>query len=186
VRDIASRQRTLLTGLFVVYLLLLTWMVLWKLALPWVGEAAGLARPWKLVPFVASGDAGASAPLELLANLLLFVPFGLYLGALAPAWRWWMAVPVFVGASLALEATQHLLSTGSFDTTDVIVNALGGIAGFAAHRLLRKSAPEHAVTRVFAIGTAVAVLAVAAFIVSPLRYEPVKDFVVPGSGTGER
>ena len=35
----------------------------------------------------------------------------------------------FVVASLFLETTQHLLSTGSFDTTDIIMNTVGGLTG---------------------------------------------------------
>ena len=107
--------RALLVALFVVYLALLAWSVLWKFEVPWIGEAALRPRPIKLIPFLPSGDAGASAPQEVVANLLLFVPFGLYLGLLAPGWQWWKAACVFVGASLALEVTQHLISTGSFD-----------------------------------------------------------------------
>src|SRR5205085_2385497 len=47
-----ERGRRLLIGLFVVYLVLLGWMVLWKFETPWVGAAALLPRPLKLVPFV--------------------------------------------------------------------------------------------------------------------------------------
>ena len=121
-------------GLFVVYLVLLAWMVLWKFEMPWVGTAALLPRPLKLVPFVPSGDAGASAPQEVIANLLLFVPFGIYLGLLAPSWRWWANAAVFAGASTVLEVTQHLISVGSFDTTDIIVNTAGGLAGWRSSR----------------------------------------------------
>ncbi len=62
-------------------------------------------------------------------------PFGVYLGFLAPTWPWWKSTGVFIGASFVLEATQHLLSTGSFDTTDVIVDTVGGLAGVRAPRL---------------------------------------------------
>ena len=76
--------------------------------------------------------------LEVLANILLFVPFGLYLGLLAPTWRWWKPTAAFVVASLVLEATQHLLSTGSFDTTDIIVNTAGGLAGLGLFAMARR------------------------------------------------
>jgi len=79
-----ARGRGILIAAFVVYFALLTWVVLWKLEVPWIGEAALLPRPLKLVPFVASGDAGASAPVEVVINLVLFIPFGLFMGALAP------------------------------------------------------------------------------------------------------
>ena len=113
----------ILVALFAVYLVLLAWAVVWKLDVPYVGEAALLPRPIKLIPFVPSAEAGGSAPLEVVANFLLFVPFGVYLGLLAPTWPWWRWTGVLVGASFVLETTQHVLSTGSFDTTDVIVNS---------------------------------------------------------------
>lgn len=79
--------RGLLAVLFMVYLVLLAWVVLWKLEVPYVG--GGALRQIKLVPFARTAEAGASAPLEVVANVMLFVPFGLYLGLLAPSWPWW-------------------------------------------------------------------------------------------------
>lgn len=65
-----------LAVLFVVYLVLLAWVVLWKLEVPYVG--GGALRQMKLVPFARTAEAGASAPLEVVANVMLFVPFGPY------------------------------------------------------------------------------------------------------------
>ncbi len=124
---------------------------------------------------------GASAPIEVVTNLLLFVPFGLYLGVLAPAWQWWKATSVFVGASLLLETTQHLLSVGSFDTTDIIVNTVGGVIGLGLLALLRRALQARttsAMTRVFAVGTVLSVLAVGIFVASPLHYGPQRDVVI--------
>ena len=118
-------EQRLLIVLFAIYLVLLAWTVVWKLDVPYVGAAALLPRPIKLIPFLATGEAGASAPLELVANVILFVPFGIYLGLLTPTWQPWKWASVFVVASLFLETTQHLLSTGSFDTTDIIMNTVG-------------------------------------------------------------
>ena len=86
-----------LVVLFGVYLVLLVWAVVWKLDVPYVGEAALLPRPIKPIPFVPSADAGAGAPLELVANFVLFVPFGVYLGLLAPMWQWWKWTAVLIG-----------------------------------------------------------------------------------------
>jgi glycopeptide antibiotics resistance protein len=177
-----------LVVLFAVYLVLLAWIVLWKLETPYVGAAALLPRPFKLIPFLPSAEAGGSAPLEVVANILLFVPFGIYLGLLAPSWRAWKAAGVFAGASLALEIAQHVLSTGSFDITDVIVNTAGGLAGLGLLALARRSIPAVTVasmTRVCLIGTVVALLAVGIFIASPLRYAPQHDviFATPSPST---
>ena len=76
--------RALLVMLFVIYLALLTWIVLWKLQIPYLGWRG--MRHIKLVPFPPTARAGASEPLEVAVNVLLFVPFGLYLTLLAPSW----------------------------------------------------------------------------------------------------
>ena len=178
----AFRQggHVLLVVLFAIYLVLLAWMVLWKLDVPYVGAAALLPRPIKLIPFLPSAVAGASAPLDVVANIVLFVPFGIYLGLLAPTWRWWKLTAVFVGASLVLETTQHLLSTGSFDTTDIIVNTAGGLAGVGllalAHRRFQTRTAV-VMTRVCLIGTVVSLFAIGIFVASPLHHEQQRDVI---------
>jgi glycopeptide antibiotics resistance protein len=171
-----------LAVLFAIYLVLLVWIVLWKLETPWIGAAAGLPRPLKLVPFVASGDAGASQPQEVAINALLFVPFGMFLGLLAPRWRWWTSTALFAAASLVLETTQHLISTGSFDTTDIITNTAGGMAGLGLLWLIRRrlrGRTAAVMTRILLVATVVAVLAVAAFVASPISFGPHQhDYVV--------
>ena len=164
-------RRTLVT-LFAVYLVGLAWLILFKFEVPYIGEAAGLARPFKLVPFVASGDAGPSNPLEVLANVVFFVPFGIYLRLLT-GWLW-RSLAIVAGASLALELLQHLLSVGSFDTTDVIANTAGGLLGLLLARVL---APP-VMTRILLIGGVATALAIAAFIASPLQYHAPRDVVV--------
>ena len=171
----------LLVVLFVIYLALLVWAILWKFEIPYIGRAAGYARPIKLVPFLPSGDDGPSNPFEVLGNILLFVPFGLYLGSLARSWRWWMLTAVFLGASLVLEIVQHLISTGSFDTSDLISNTAGGVAGLGLLALARRRFGARVAAvgiRVAVIGTALAVVAIAILFASPLRYGPQHDVIV--------
>ena len=166
--------------LFVVYLVLLVWAVVWKLDVPHVGEAALLPRPIKLIPFVPSAEAGGSAPLEIVANFVLFVPFGIYLGLFAPTWPLWKWSGAFVVASFVLETTQHLLSTGSFDTTDIIVNAAGGLAGVGLLALARRRLQVRTavvMTRVCLIGTVVSLLAIGIFVASPVHYRPERDVI---------
>lgn len=66
-RPLNERRRTLLLGLYLVYLALLVWVVIWKLEVPSVG---GGVRNLKLAPFVtgSNGD-GASEPVEVWGNL---------------------------------------------------------------------------------------------------------------------
>ncbi|GAA1873457.1 glycopeptide resistance protein VanZ1 [Paeniglutamicibacter psychrophenolicus] len=171
-----ERGRVLLVGLSAIYLVLLAWLVLWKLEVPYIG--AGALRQVKLVPFAAGSGFGASPPFEVVANFVLFVPFGLYLGLFAPSLRWWKAAGVAAGASLALEIAQYVMSLGSSGATDLVVNTAGGPAGIGmlalAHRRLR-ARTSLIMTRVCSIGTVFALLLAGIFVASPLRYAPPRD-----------
>lgn len=166
-RDVDRRNRLIVTGLFGVYLVLLAWLVLFKLDVPFVG---GVSRSIKLVPFVASRGFGASAPAEVVANVLIFVPFGAYLALLAPTWPLLRMTATLAGASFALEAAQFVLAVGSSDMTDVLVNTAGGLAGLGLVAVMRRTYGVRVVQRALAAGTAAAVLASAAFFASPIRY----------------
>ena len=168
--------RALLVVLFVVYLVLLAWIVLWRLEVPYVG--GGALREIKLVPFAPSAGADASAPVEVVANFLFFVPFGIYLGLLAPSWPWWKVASVVAGASLVLEVAQYVLAVGISDVTDLVVNTAGGLAGIGLLALVRRRLQARTttvMTRICAVGTVLALLASGIFVASPLRYGPPRD-----------
>lgn len=161
-----------LTLLFAVYQVLLVWIVLWKLELPWVG--GGALRQIKLVPFLPGGGAGASTPFEVAVNFALFIPFGLYLGLLAPLRQWWTTSGAALAASLALEVAQYAFAIGSSDVTDVVVNTAGALAGLGLLALARRKwqfETAAVMKRLCSIGTGVALLAIVMFIVSPVRYD---------------
>ncbi|MFC8600073.1 VanZ family protein [Isoptericola sp. NPDC057191] len=184
----APRRRTALVLLFAAYLVLLGWLVLWKLGTPWVGEAG--MRVVKLVPFVATASAGASDPVEIALNLVVFLPFGVYLGLLAPSWPWWRSAGVLAGASLALEVGQYVLAVGSTDVTDVVVNTAGGLAGLAVVALARRRLAARTtvvLSRWCVAGTVLAVLAVGLFVASPVRLNgpPPGDVAIACRGAEE-
>jgi glycopeptide antibiotics resistance protein len=168
---ITAGGRALPAALFAVYLVLLVWIVMWKLEVPFIGT--GSTRNVKLIPFAAGGGDGASAPLEVAANLLLFVPFGIYLGLLAAEWSPARKVGTIAGASALLELSQYALAVGRTDVTDVIVNTAGGAVGLVLFALVRRrltASAAAAATRLGVIATVLAVTACAAFSASPLRY----------------
>jgi glycopeptide antibiotics resistance protein len=169
---VTGRRR--LGALFGLYLALLGWAVLWKLDVPWTGSE----RVVKLVPFVATRQAGASAPSEVAANLLLFVPFGVYLGLLRRERPGRTVAPTAAGASLALELAQYVLGVGRSDTTDIIVNTAGALAGLAVLALVRRRLRVRTVAvlvRVCVVGTAVAVVGAALYVASPWQVVHVRD-----------
>jgi glycopeptide antibiotics resistance protein len=182
--------RVLLFLLFALYLVLLAWIVVWKLEVPHIG--GGALRQIKLVPFGPSSCDGASELTEVVANVLFFLPFGLYLGLLAPTWPWWKTAGTLVGASLALEIAQYVLAVGSSDVTDLMTNTAGGLAGLGMLVLARRTLGARAVaamTRVCWIVTVLALLATAIVVVSPLSFAPPQDVLVsnhavPAAGAG--
>lgn len=176
----------LLAVLFVVYLVLLVWLVMWKFEAPWTADGSG--RSIKLVPYVATASAGASSFSEVIENIAIFVPFGVYLALLAPTWRWWSGLAVIAGTSVLFEISQYVLAAGRSDTADVIDNAAGGFLGIVLVILLRRRARAlMLVTRICLVGTVVAAVAAALFIASPLRLGPhhhgqiLRQGSVPGS-----
>ncbi len=154
----APRAPRTVAALFALYLVLLVWLVLWKLHVPHVG---GEERVLKLIPFVASGGAGASRPGEVAANVLVFVPFGVYASFVAPRWSWRRLTAVAAAVSIALEAAQWVLAVGRSDATDVVANAAGALLGIGLVALAHR-AGTHAGRVVVAICTLGTVLAVVA------------------------
>lgn len=67
-------------------------------------------------------------------NLLWFVPLGLMT---ARRGGWLRALLAGAAVSAALEGAQLLLGTGMPDVDDVLLNALGALAGYGLHRLWR-------------------------------------------------
>lgn len=156
-------------------LLALVWAVLWKLEVPYIGT--GGLRVIKLVPFGADTDATASFPLEVVANLVLFLPLGWHIGLLAPR-RWsarrllWATAGYSAAASLLLELAQFALAVGVSDVTDVLVNTAGGLAGLGILMLARRAFGGRAapiLARLCVAGTALALAAAVAVCVSPLH-----------------
>ena len=167
-----GHDRGLLGVMFGIYVILLTWIVLWKLEVPYVGT--GVLRNIKLVPFAPSGGAGGSPPGEVAVNLVLFVPFGVYLGLLAPTWAWWQRLGVIAGTSLAFEVTQYVLAIGRSDISDVMTNTVGGLLGLGLLALARRrfgSRTASVMTRICGVGTIILVFVAAAFVLSPLHFQ---------------
>jgi len=105
-------------------------------------EASGPATGRSLIPFEdLLRSLGPDMPAyaldlaigNLLANLLLFVPFGLALGLRFPTVARVRLVLVCLALSLLVEGIQLLWSVGrSADVTDLLMNTVGGFLGLLA------------------------------------------------------
>lgn len=130
-----SASRRVLGLSFVLYLVLLVWLVLWKLHTPYIGTLGTGAV--KLVPFISTATAGSSAPREVFANVAVFVPLGVYLAILLRGWSW-LSVTAAAGLiSASLETTQYVWGIGVADVTDVITNTTGALVGCIVVAALR-------------------------------------------------
>lgn len=82
---------------------------------------------------------------ELLANILALIPFGLFLSEfLASAKRFSarrrlrLATLAGFGLSIGIECLQLLLGVGIFELTDLVMNTLGAFVGAGAALLFRR------------------------------------------------
>jgi glycopeptide antibiotics resistance protein len=128
-------DRTALALLFAVYLFVLIWLAVFKLHVPFIGRDD--MREIKLIPFVAINGFGLNSPLELMGNVAVFIPFGIYLRTLV-SWRPWAMVLTIAGTSVAVEVVQYVLAVGASDVSDLILNTAGGLAGIAIAARLRR------------------------------------------------
>lgn len=136
-----KREQKLTLVLSVIYLILLTWIILFKTQFSF--SALGHYRSINLIPFGASVITNGTVDLdEILNNLIVFIPVGLYLGMLQPAWSFGRQVLPILGLSLCYEAAQYLFAIGASDITDVITNTSGGIVGLLLLMVFRKFLQE--------------------------------------------
>jgi glycopeptide antibiotics resistance protein len=88
-----------------------------------VGWVADLVATWG-VP-----REPAAMVFEFLANVALFVPFGLLLAASIPTWSPWAIIGVGLVASVAIELVQLGIPSRVSTVSDVIANTAGTAIG---------------------------------------------------------
>lgn len=137
----------LTTVLFIVYLLVLLWILLFKLG---VQFSYMEKRSVNLVPFKeALTSHGKIDVSETILNVLIFIPLGIYAGILSRGWNFGIKLLFFVFISLIVEALQYILAIGAFDMTDVSTNTIGGIMGWMIFKVIEKILNDNGKTQKF-------------------------------------
>lgn len=123
--------------LFVIYMVLLVWIILFKLQFSISG--IDRIRSINLIPFYYENEIGMNFHLkEVLENAAIFIPLGIYLCMFKsePSFKVKFIFILFV--SLLLELFQYILAVGRTDITDLITNTCGGMAGIGLYWLAVK------------------------------------------------
>lgn len=130
-----EKRSTLTLVLFTIYLVALIWIILFKL--PFYSEKAARVREINWVPLLGSfGGDGAIRWTEILGNILVFIPLGVYLPMGTRGWSFLQKAIPIVGLTLAFEVIQLMFAIGRSDVTDILANTLGGLTGVGIHALL--------------------------------------------------
>ena len=91
-----------------------------------------------LIPFSTWGTTAQSRAHEI-ENMIMFLPVGVFLPMLHRGLREFRtAVLVLTGLSAGIELIQFVTQRGYLQTDDVIMNVLGGVAGYTFWRLIFK------------------------------------------------
>lgn len=123
--------------LLFIYVFTLIWIIVFKMGMGW--SYMNGPRNYNLIPYheplIVNGKPDIT---EVVLNVLIFIPFGVYLGTLYKMGSFLRKPVLVLGLSFILEITQFALAIGTFDITDLINNTLGGLLGIWLYDLLKK------------------------------------------------
>ncbi len=130
------KNRNILMGLFVLYVLFLTKLLLFKYVtiVDLLSQNGDFIRSVNLVPFYSvheyyfSGMINSSliANINILGNIAIFIPLGVYASVYFKDYRIKHVIIGIICSSIAVEVVQYLFAIGVTDIDDVILNSIGG------------------------------------------------------------
>lgn len=137
--DKNKKLRKLTMGLFVIYFVILTWVILFNMELDIALLQKMNFRSVNFIPFSASLEINGKIDVsEIILNIIAFIPFGIYFSMMNSRWKFIQKTLLFLGVSLFYEVMQYILAIGESDITDLIMNTLGGIIGLGIYVLCSK------------------------------------------------
>ena len=140
-----EQQRKMTKILFIIYVIILTWVILFKMQTDFSVMFQMRFRSINLIPFQGSVIVNGKVELsEIILNIVAFLPVGIYVAMLKEDWNIIQkAAPAFF-ISLAFEAAQYMFGIGASDITDLLGNTLGGVIGIFVYFLLSKMFKKNA------------------------------------------
>lgn len=128
-----TKSNKLTIILLLIYLIVLFWIIVLKFNIQFTYMGAG--RSVNLIPYnqplILNGKISFS---EIILNILIFIPLGLYIGILFKRWIFGKKLLSFFLVSLIFEMFQFVFIVGAFDITDIINNTFGGIIGLGIYK----------------------------------------------------
>ncbi len=139
-----NSQDIILILIYIVYFLFMAKILLFKNVPPSevFGSDREISRTIALVPFDSilkyynSGNLWASM-LNVVGNVVIFIPFGVYLMLYSKKYTGKSAVFIVFITSLLVEVTQFVLDIGIADVDDIILNVIGGLIGVWVYKFLK-------------------------------------------------
>ena len=167
-KNTGSKKVTL--GLLIVYLAVLTWIILFKMELDIEALRKINLRSMNLIPFAGSVIVNGKVELsEIILNIAVFIPFGIYLSMLGQNISFLGKVLPIFAVSLLYETLQYCFAIGASDITDLLGNTLGGVIGIGLFAVSSKILGERTVrilNILASVGTVVTVAFLALLIVA--------------------
>lgn len=166
-----QRQEQWTKVLLIIYLLVMFWIILLKLG---VQFSYLEKRSVNLVPFVTL----YLSKLEVLMNVVIFIPLGTYAATLGKEWAFGIHIFCFFLLSFFLESIQYIFRIGTFDVTDLITNTVGAWMGYLFFQILQQILKDSAKTQqivnwIGSIGTfiMIVILILLKLNLLPIRYQ---------------
>ncbi len=105
------------------------------------------ARRVNLIPFQTiteylNGTKLMLALNNVLGNIIVFIPYGIYIQVLRKDKRFGISFLQVLFTSVSIEIIQFAFNLGAADIDDVILNCLGGLIGIGIYKLLLKMVKE--------------------------------------------
>lgn len=146
--------------LFIIYLIALFWILVFKLGVQFSYMGS---RNVNMLPFRETILYGIVDTGQIVSNVIIFVPLGIYTGIIFPTWGFGKNLLFFLSISVMVEALQFILAVGALDITDMITNTSGGIVGWIICKAIEKAfnnrdRAQKFINIVAALGTGVVLL----------------------------